>query len=295
MSEAHRTDDDAGSGLVRDGDRSDDRDAKIEQLLLVGLDHYFAARYDLAINVWTRALFFDRNHARARAYIERARSAIAERQRQSEEMLQTGVEAFQRGESDEARRLLKAAIEGGAPSDEAFAVLDRLSRLETVVLPAVAGRRGRGVRRRASRTADGTPRSGAGVVAGIAVLALAAIAAAGFAVRARSPQTWTAVMAMVHTVTDAALPPPPSAAAPIARETPLPLPLRGETALASARAFMASGHLRDALAALDSIRPTDAQKPDADRLRADIQRQLLAVAAVPAGAADREKGERRIP
>src|SRR5439155_16571767 len=51
-----------------------DRDAKIEQLLLVGLDHYFAAQFDQAINVWTRALFLDRSHARARAYIERARS-----------------------------------------------------------------------------------------------------------------------------------------------------------------------------------------------------------------------------
>src|SRR5262245_23207993 len=68
-----------------------DRDSKIEQLLLVGLDHYFAAEYDQAINVWTRALFLDRTHARARAYIERARSALAERQRQSEELLQNGV------------------------------------------------------------------------------------------------------------------------------------------------------------------------------------------------------------
>ena len=89
-----------------------DRDAKIEQLLLVGLDHYFAAQYDQAINVWTRALFLDRSHPRARAYIERARSAVAERQRQSEELLHTGVAAFQRGEGDEARRLLKAAIDG---------------------------------------------------------------------------------------------------------------------------------------------------------------------------------------
>src|SRR5690242_20881899 len=55
-----------------------DRDAKIEQLLLIGLDHYFAAQYQQAINVWTRALFLDRSHARARAYIERARSAMAE-------------------------------------------------------------------------------------------------------------------------------------------------------------------------------------------------------------------------
>ena len=71
-----------------------DRDAKIEQLLLLGLDHYFAARYELAINVWTRALFLDRAHPRARAYIERARSALAERQRESEELLENGVAAF---------------------------------------------------------------------------------------------------------------------------------------------------------------------------------------------------------
>ena len=77
MADSSRTD---GSRAI-DDEPDADRDAKIEQLLLAGLDHYFAARYELAINVWTRALFFDRSHARARAYIERARSALAERQR----------------------------------------------------------------------------------------------------------------------------------------------------------------------------------------------------------------------
>src|SRR5690242_5530843 len=107
-----------------------DRDAKIEQLLLIGLDHYFAGQYEQAINVWTRALFLDRSHARARAYIERARSALAEKQRQSEELLQSGVAAFERGEGDEARRLIQEAMVQGAPSDEALVVLDRLNRLE---------------------------------------------------------------------------------------------------------------------------------------------------------------------
>ena len=88
-----------------------DREAKIEQLLLAGLDHYFAGQYDQAINIWTRALFLDRSHARARAYIERARSALAERQRQSEELLQTGVAAFHRGDGEEARRLLQGWAE----------------------------------------------------------------------------------------------------------------------------------------------------------------------------------------
>src|ERR1700752_4698107 len=100
-----------------------DRDAKIEQLLLVGLDHYFAAQYEQAINVWTRALFLDRSHARARAYIDRPRGAVAERQRHSEELLQTGVAAFQRGDSEQARQLLQAAIEAGAPPEDALAFL----------------------------------------------------------------------------------------------------------------------------------------------------------------------------
>src|SRR6185436_13116460 len=93
-----------------------DRDAKIEHLLLVGLDHYFSAQYEQAVNVWTRALFLDRSHVKARAYIERARSALAERQRESEELLQHGVAAFHRGDGEEARRLLQAAIDGGAPA-----------------------------------------------------------------------------------------------------------------------------------------------------------------------------------
>src|SRR3954468_16959734 len=106
-----------------------ERDAKIEQLLLAGLHHYFAGQYEHAINVWTRALFLDRSHARARAYIERARSALAEKQRQSEELLHSGVAAFERGEGDEARRLIEQAMVQGAPSDEGLAVLDRLNRL----------------------------------------------------------------------------------------------------------------------------------------------------------------------
>src|SRR4051812_43339612 len=146
-----------------------DRDAKIEQLLLVGLDHYFAARYELAINVWTRALFLDRSHARARAYIERARSALAERQRESEELLQHGVAAFQRGEADEARRLLHAAIDGGAPSEGARGVLDRLNRLETTAVPATSPRSDRAPREAGPGRRRAVPQSAGGIGLAVAV------------------------------------------------------------------------------------------------------------------------------
>src|SRR5215510_8097810 len=114
-----------------------ERDAKIEQLLLAGLDHYFAAQYEQAINIWTRALFFDRNHPRARAYIERARRAQAERQRVSEELLHNGAVAYRRGDGREARRLLQAALDAGAPFEDAFPMLERLNQLDAAPAPPV--------------------------------------------------------------------------------------------------------------------------------------------------------------
>ena len=69
-----------------------EREALIERLLLAGLDHYFEGRFEQAVNVWTRVAFLERGHGRARAYIERARGALAERQRESDELLHRGLE-----------------------------------------------------------------------------------------------------------------------------------------------------------------------------------------------------------
>ncbi|HWP99418.1 MAG TPA: hypothetical protein VNK92_03000, partial [Vicinamibacterales bacterium] len=93
------------------GDSASAHEARIEELLLAGLDHYFAGRHHEAIHVWTRVLFLDRTHARARAYIERARSAIAERQRETDELVARGMAAFRRGDTASARALLTAALD----------------------------------------------------------------------------------------------------------------------------------------------------------------------------------------
>src|ERR671923_1157242 len=106
-----------------------ERDARIEQLLLAGLDRYFANDYEQAINLWTRVLFLDRQHDRARAYIERARSAQAERQRESEALMHQGLDAFTSGDVARARELVSNALERGASRDLALGVLDRIERL----------------------------------------------------------------------------------------------------------------------------------------------------------------------
>ena len=294
MSDPLRTD---GSRAHADVASGSDRDAKIEQLLLTGLDHYFAARYELAINVWTRALFLDRSHARARAYIDRARSAQAERQRESEELLQNGVAAFQRGEGDEARRLLQAAIDGGAPSEEALAVLDRLNRFETTAPPAASPRAEHATRERAPRaslTASRTVTAKLGIASMVGLALAAALGVLSGVSAWRDLIDLRSIVALVR-VAARSDPAPAAASSPIARDTSLPLPRRGETALIRARALFAGGQLRDALATLDAVRPTDPQQPDADRLRADIQRQLLAMTPVPGEAPEREIGERRNP
>ncbi|HEX6161863.1 MAG TPA: hypothetical protein VFZ31_00755, partial [Vicinamibacterales bacterium] len=97
-----------------------DEDTRIENLLVTGLDHYFAGEFEQAINLWTRVLFLDRNHDRARAYIDRARSAQAEQQRISEALVHEGLDAFDKGEVVRARALLSDALDQGASHDVAL-------------------------------------------------------------------------------------------------------------------------------------------------------------------------------
>src|SRR5678816_4373288 len=107
-----------------------DDEARIEHLLVTGLDHYFAGEFEAAINLWTRVLFLDRSHDRARAYIDRARSAQAEQQRISEALVHEGLAAFDRGEVARARALLSDALDQGASHDVALGVLGRIDRLD---------------------------------------------------------------------------------------------------------------------------------------------------------------------
>ena len=109
---------------------------------------------------------------------------------------------------------------------------------------------------------------------------LAALAAAGvaavvtFLVRNPSarPFTATGVLDVFSVLDRSSVPLPPG---PAGVDEPLGLPRRGEMALARAERLRAGGRLHDALDALDAVRLTDKERADADRLRAEIQRQLI--------------------
>lgn len=158
MSDPLRTDSDNDPQLPSiDGDAK--RDAKIESLLLSGLDHYFAADYAQAIDVWTRALFLDRQHALG---------------------------------SWEQLRAMMPLLRSGSEADSA----------------------------------------------------------------------------PVRAVED-----------------PVMIPRSSETAIDRARELFASGRLHDALRAVALVRATDPLRGDADKLKAAIQRELLAHHPLPGGAA----------
>jgi hypothetical protein len=244
-----------------------DRDARVEELLLSGLDHYFEGRYDLAVNVWTRVLFIDRGHARARAYIERARGAIAERQREGEELLQTGAAAFHRGDAQTARELLTSAVERGTSVDEALAMLERIERLEAAAghAPGPANHR-RLAWSRGATAAEKTGRTSNSKILWVAGGVVLGIALAGTAliVLARSGQLpWN----LASTKDSAA----PATIAP----APLPIPTLAELSLARARSLDASQRPYEALEALRTIRPGDPLQARAEALAAQIQQRLL--------------------
>lgn len=241
-----------------------DRDARIEALLIAGLDRYFAGDYEQAINVWTRVLFIDRGHARARAYIERARTALAERQRHGDELLHTGSEAVDRGDASMARALVTSAVEHGAAADEALAILARIDRLESVAPGRSAPPSRRDAftpARRSSRAGGERPARwqwiGIGVLAGVLIgaAALAALLPAGLAFgEAAEPVPFSTLNA------------------------PLPVPSIGETALSRAEALYADGRLQEALTALAAMPIGDPHQSRAEVLTERIQRQLLAAA-----------------
>jgi tetratricopeptide (TPR) repeat protein len=268
MSEPLRTDP-ADQAPLSEADRA----ARIEQLLLSGLDHYFGGRYEQAINIWTRVAFLERGHGRARAYIERARGALAERQRESEELTHNGIAAYEAGDLQTARELLTRAVEQGGGNETALLFLQRLSRLDVVSSGTPRSHETVPNRPRAPRR-EQPHKTGSGTGSWIATIAACVIVVGLVVVSALAVRSWLVELPVTAPQGEPA------------RAEALPIVRVSDTRVTRAREMATSGRSHDALALLNEIDLADPLRGEADRLTADIQRGLLggAAAATPSTA-----------
>jgi tetratricopeptide (TPR) repeat protein len=241
---------------VSQQDEAELRERQIATLLDEGLDRYFAARYEDAIHLWTRVLFLDRTHEKARAYIDRARKAMAELQRHSDELLQASRDLLERGDVEAARRLLVEAVATSADDMQAAALRVRLERVERVRALSEAG---------AGPSDAATPDRGWWTPGRRLVLGLSG--------------ALTVVIALVAVFLLGASERPEPAnrvrgAAPATDQ--LPTLTSSEVALVRARTAMSRGRLSAALRELDRIGVDSADRPAADQLRIEIQQLLMA-------------------
>lgn len=250
------------------------QDSRIEGLLVEGLDRYFLGHYEDAIHLWTRVLFLDRTHTSARAYIDRARGAIVERQRRAEESLQQVSELLDQGRSSEARTLLQQAADSLGEDERTAALRLRLERLE--------------------RAFGGAPRIRAAPEPPVVRwgtwlsdrLTMKTWLAAAAVVVATVVLSSTGVRARLGVGTESTLP------APTLSPGPVPVISRGEVALVRARALYDRGRLAEALDVLDRVEFEQITRDESDRLRVDIQRLLLATAGQVRPPRDERQGPR---
>jgi hypothetical protein len=242
----------------------DDQAARIEQLLMAGLDEYFAGRHDRAVQVWSRVFFLDRTNARARAYIERARGAVAERQRLAEAAVAAGEGEPSRMRDDDVHAALPETRAPGRDGEGLLVVSGALAARLAPPVPRPADALGvPPAITRPARIAHALLVAAAGVL----------LFVAGYTVAARDRLAeWVSGVS----VRSGALADEPVHAS--------------ETALNEARQALAARRYDDARRALARIAAADPLRRQADELAAELQRVWPVVSPllapdVPAAAA----------
>jgi len=241
-----------------------DRDSRTEALLVDGLDQYFNGQYEEAIHLWTRVLFLDRSHARARAYIDRARTALAERQRMAEEMLETSRELLAQGQTDAARHLLSEAVATSGEDERASALRAKLERLEQLTRAHTMPVTKRPQTRAVASAVPGWqwPRRSRLVVS-VSVATAGALAII-FAVTNPGVQDWIGWRSSTDRLVLSAT------------TTRVPVLSSSDVALIRAKNLYGRGQLAEALQALDRVSASSPVRAEAEDLRVQIQQMLLA-------------------
>jgi hypothetical protein len=204
-------------------------------------------------------LFIDRTHARARAYINRARTAQGERLRRADEMLHAAGDLLTRGDLDQARRLLANAEQASGADEKVAELWARLERVERTRQVSAAVSSVAIVDARPVRSWRWVGRIGAQVVAAAAFAVLLASAIASPVVA-----EWLAGSGESASRRTAA-----------SASRPLEVLSAEDVALVRTRQLYARGRLAEALTVLDRVDGASGSREAVDQLRVEIQRWLL--------------------
>jgi tetratricopeptide (TPR) repeat protein len=218
-------------------------------------------RFRAAEDAFGRVLLHDPAHVGAREGRARAAAALAEERRRLDAVLEAARAAIEAGDAPRARALAQEVLRGGGDRDAALHLLDRL---ETAARPGIVLDSGDTGSFASSPVLAPHPlqrrpwRRAVTAAWALAFALLAAVAVSG----------WES-----HVARLTGTPLPGSRLAPPA--THYTAPSQGERALADARAHIDRGDARQALIALDRVRPEDPAYPLAQQLRAQADRTLM--------------------
>lgn len=118
------TGDTSGEALGRSPSRPE---LKTEELYRQGEELYAKGLFQRAIHIWTRILFLDRGNAEARKSIDRAKRALAERQRRLDAEVVAAGRVLEEGRIEEARRRIRAVLAVDPRHVEGVQIAERIA------------------------------------------------------------------------------------------------------------------------------------------------------------------------
>jgi tetratricopeptide (TPR) repeat protein len=110
--------------------QSPDASSRSSELFCQGEELFGSGQYHQAIHVWTRILFIDRGNSEAKLRIDKAKEAIAERQRILDAEIAEAKDLFDAGEIEGARACVRSVLELDGGHGEASALAAAIELLD---------------------------------------------------------------------------------------------------------------------------------------------------------------------